>query len=276
MDDLGAIFTFEKKIVKIRPTNVCWPLLFIFMKQYPKLKFLISQSQELKTFSNFLKESQMQNNDRERDWAFFRPHPSLKILKRTILSSRQRKVIIQNYISSFYGKNVNEIRKDTVFIKYGWGKLEKSFYQSVDKIFRHYPWPKGKYIVYPTIWGMYSRNIREKTFQFPYKHYQKNYPFVVIAHEMLHFIFYNYFFKHYPRYRKGKYDLFVWHISEIFNVIIQNSPPWLKIFNTHVQTYPEHRKIIEQLQQRYYFNNKDIEAERLIQDIIEKVKKRKL
>lgn len=245
------------------------------MKQLPKLKFLISQNQELKTFLNFLKESKMQNNDREMDWAFFKPHPSLKILKLTSVSFKQQRAIVQNYISSFYKKNEKEIRKNTIFIECGWKKLEKSFYRSVDNIFRNYPWPKGRYIAYPTIWGMYSRNIKEKTFQFPYRHYDKNYPFVVIAHEMLHFIFYDYFFKHYPRYRKEKYGLFGWHISEIFNVIIQNSPQWLKIFKTRIQVYPEHEKIVKQLEKKYYVN-KNIELKKLIQDIIKKVKTQNL
>lgn len=246
------------------------------MRQYPKLKFLISQKQELKVFFDFLKESRVRDNRREMKWAFFRPHPSLKILQKQSLSLTQQKVFIQEYISSFYSKNINKIYKNTLHIKYEWRNLEKAFYEAVDKIFNCHPWPTGKYIAYPTIWGMYSRNIKEKTFQFPYSHPQHNYPLVVIAHEMLHFIFYDYFLKYYPHFKQSKYELFTWHISEVFNVVIQNSPQWLKLFKTPVQFYPEHRKIIKQLQRKYYFNNKDIKAKKLTQDIIERITKNEI
>jgi hypothetical protein len=242
------------------------------MVNYPKVKFVISKKKELETFLAFLNESKYWDNKREMNWAFYKPHPKLKILKQKNLSSLEKKSIVVRYINFYYKGNLEKIKKGVLKTKKDWQSKEKHFFNLVDEIFKNHSWPKGKYIAYPTIWGMYPRYLKDKTFQFPYHHKKENFIPVVIAHEMLHFIFYNYFFKNYPHYKKREYDFFVWHISEIFNVIIQNSPPWLKIFNTHVQTYPEHRKIIKQLQQKHYFDNKDIESERLIQDLIEKVK----
>ncbi len=69
---------------------------------------------------------------------------------------------------------------------------------------------------------------------------------------MLHFIFYEYFFNKYKKYKSHKYDFFVWHVSEIFNVIIMNKPEWQKILNNKDDGYPEHRKIIQKLSKKNY------------------------
>jgi hypothetical protein len=88
---------------------------------------------------------------------------------------------------------------------------------------------------------------------------------------MLHFIFYDYFIKKYPQYNKKKYSFYIWHISEIFNGIIQNSFPWLKIFKITGQSYPEHQKIIKHLKKKYYTLP---EAEKIILDILNLLKEK--
>jgi hypothetical protein len=97
---------------------------------------------------------------------------------------------------------------------------------------------------------MYPRFLDDKTFQIPAISKKKKVASFIIAHEMLHFIFYEYFLNKYKKYKSHKYDFFVWHVSEIFNVIIMNRPEWQKILKNKDNGYPEHGKIIEKLSKK--------------------------
>lgn len=118
---------------------------------------------------------------------------------------------------------------------------------------------------------MYPRFLDDKTFCVPYFHKREKYINVIIAHEMLHFIFYDYFYKRYPEYNESKYNFFVWHVSEIFNSLIQNSKEWLDVFCEEIITHPEHNKIIKKIR-----DLKINEINVLIDKIIEEVNNLKL
>jgi len=217
------------------------------IKQYPKIKFKIEQEKEIEIYFNFLRDAKYHNLDREMRWAFYGPYPELKVLKKN-LTKRQKEIILQNYIKKYYKEYIPLIKKGAFIAKKQWKKYERAFFILTDNIFSNYPWPKGKYIAYPTIWGMYPRNIKNKVFWFPIKHKKKNYISVVIAHEMLHFVFYDYLYKHYPKYKNHKYDFKIWNISEAFNIVIQNSPEWVKIFKEKCKFYPGHKRLIKKMQ----------------------------
>lgn len=228
------------------------------MKEYPKIKFNIDSKKEIEIYFSFLNDAKYRNLNREMRWAFYNPHPELKVLKNKNLSNKRRKIVLQNYVNNYYKKHKMEIKRGITSIKKQWGKCEKKFFQLVDNVFKDYSWPKGRYTAYPTIWGVYPRNIKNKVFWFPPKHKKKNFPIVVIAHEMLHFIFYNYLYKYYPKYKKHKYDFKIWDISEVFNVIIQNSPEWIKFFKEKCKPYPEHKKLYQKMK-KIWQEKKDID-----------------
>jgi len=229
-------------------------------KKYPKLKFVISKKKELDAYLAFLEDGKYRDNSREMDWAFYQPHPKLQVLKDRNLSLNQRKAIVKKYIYDFYKKYLKGIIRRAGKAKKSWRKVEKNFYKLTDKIFGEYKWPKGKYIAYPTIWGMYPRFLEDKTFQFPPGHKKQNYIRVIIAHEMLHFIFYDYVYKKSPKLKSHKYDFDLWNISEAFNAVIQNSPKWVKAFNQKTMIYPEHRDLIRKLRKIWKETNGDIDS----------------
>jgi len=216
-------------------------------KKYPKLKFIISKKKEVDTYLAFLEDSKYRDNSREMNWAFYQPHPKLRVLKNRNLSLSQRKAVVEKYVDNFYKKYLRRIKAETARTKKNWQKVEKKFYEMTDEIFGNYKWPNAKYIAYPTIWGMYPRFLDDKTFQFPPKHKKRNYVLVIIAHEMLHFIFYDYVYKKFPKLKNHKYDFDLWNVSEAFNVVIQNSPKWVKVFNQKTMSYPEHKNLISKL-----------------------------
>lgn len=239
----------------------------------PKLKFKIDCKKDIKTFFDF-NNSADYDNGRTLEWAFFKKYPSLKkYKKRNILKISREKVV--EFVESVYSKEEDIIAENMSLYQKNWQKKEKKFYNLTGRLFNNNFWPEGKYIVYPTIWGMFPRFLEDKTFQVPYKYKKRKYVDVIIAHEMLHFIFYDYFYKKYPEYKKDKYNFFVWHISEIFNVLIQNSAEWLKVFKIKTMDYPEHKEIIKKLEDQYY-RESDFSVDNIVKDIIKLVKNSKL
>jgi len=228
-------------------------------KKYPKLKFSISKKKELDTYLAFLEDGKYRDNSREMNWAFYQPHPKLKSLKDKNLSLCQRKARIKQYINDFYLKHIKKIKKAVDNTRENWRRIEKKFYKLADEIFGNHGWPRGKYVAYSTVWGMYPRFLRDKTFQFPVGHKKQSYVQVIIVHEMLHFIFYDYIYKKFPRLKDHKYDFDLWNISEAFNVVIQNSSKWVKIFNQKTMAYPEHRDLIRKFKKIWRETNGDID-----------------
>lgn len=231
------------------------------MTKCPKIKFKISYKKDINTLLAFEKEARY-NNGRILSWAI-RRYPKL---------NPKDKKGIEKFVRNFYkekkgimGENLNRYREN-------WAKKEKDFYYLTEKLFPSKFWPEGRYVAYLTIWGVFPRFLKDKTFQIPYKYKDRKDVNIIIAHEMLHFIFYNYFFKKFPKYKNK--ELFVWHISEVFNNIIQNSPKWVKTFELGSMGYPEHKYIVKKLVKEYY-RKKDQKVDDLIKDIIKTVKKNK-
>lgn len=231
----------------------------------PKLKFKIDYRQDVQTFFAFNNNADY-DNGRTLEWAFFRKFPFLKKYQEGNTLKIDKKEIT-DFIQTFYKKEKETMLKNISLYKSNWSKKEGMFYNMTDEIFGCDLWPKGEYIVYPTIWGMFPRFLENMTFQTPYRYRNKKYVNVIIAHEMLHFIFYNYFYKKYSKYKKNDYNFFVWHISEIFNVVVQNSPKWLNVFKVKTMDYPEHQKIIKKIEGKYG-HKKEWKVDDLIKDII--------
>ncbi len=228
---------------------------------YPKIKFKIDFKKDILIFFNFLRDSKY-DEGRNFQWAVLKHYPYFKKFNKNI-----NKKIVEDFVFKYYSKNKKFIERNLTIYEKNWKKIEKEFFVLIKNIFPKLKWPKGKYIAYSTMWSMYPRFLDDKTFQIPAISKKKKIVNFIIAHEMLHFIFYEYFLNKYKKYKNHKYDFFVWHVSEIFNVIIINRPDWQKILKNKDNGYPEHKKIIKKLSKNYY-NLQD-----LIDNIIEEVNK---
>lgn len=235
---------------------------------HPKIKFKIDARKDINVLDAFIKEVGF-DNGRNLEWLVFKKYPELKRDGTRRKLHLDRNEVIE-FVRRFYKTHVMGIRKGTCTSKLSWERKEKGFYASVDKLFRDRHWPKGKYIAYTTIWGMFPRFLENKTFCIPYMHKRKGFVNVVIAHEMLHFMFYDYFLKKYPEYTSEKSNEFSWYVSEIFNIVVQNSPAWVKIFGVKCMDYPEHKKIIRMLNKKYY-RKSSWDVDELICDIVQAV-----
>ncbi len=241
------------------------------MKLSPIVKFKISEKRDFDTVCAFAKDSKY-DDGRSLQWATYDKYPELKeLLEDGIIKNKKA---LRQFIHKEYMAKREGMLLALAVNKKHWEKIAQQYYSLVDGLFNHRPWPKGKYIAYGTIWGMYPRFLEDKIFLIPFKHRAPKYIPVVVAHELLHFMFYYYFYSHYPKYRKPTNNYFVWHVSEIFNSIVQNSPTWLQLFHQKSISYPEHAKVVSRLRRKYYRRSVWDIAE-LTDEIIEEVKKNK-
>lgn len=228
-----------------------------------KLKFKIDKTKDVSSFFAFLEEAQY-DAGRNFEWAVLKHHPYFIRFKMEGGFSVTKKVV-QRYVDDYYLKNESRIKKNFIAFKASWAAKEKLFFELVRELFPKTNWPKGKYIAYSTMWSMYPRFVEDKTFQIPAITRNKKSIPLIIAHELLHFIFFSYFFSKYKKYKSHKYDFFVWHVSEIFNSIILRRVEWKELLEADNLDYPEHKKIIARLIN--YRQPVDVLVDRIIKEV---------
>ncbi|PIR70099.1 MAG: hypothetical protein COU46_03455 [Candidatus Niyogibacteria bacterium CG10_big_fil_rev_8_21_14_0_10_42_19] len=150
--------------------------------------------------------------------------------------------ILSEYIKNVFKANNKKIIENVKKAEKDWRVVEKRYFNLVDKIFKKHPWPNGKYIGFASIFMMYPRDVREKTFLFPGIIYKNTPPVeVVIGHELLHFIFFDYIKKKYnlniDSKIKGKEDDYLWKVSEVFNSVIEDWDTYYRIFKFKTPPY---------------------------------------
>ncbi|MFA6390977.1 MAG: hypothetical protein WCX78_04560, partial [Patescibacteria group bacterium] len=210
----------------------------------PKVRFQIDEKKDIKTFFCFSDDTEY-DGGRSLNWAILKKYPELKEQFKDNVFVGEKKYI-EEFVLNLYQNEEKVMNENLELYEKKWRKIEKEFYRLTDALFPLRKWPVGKYISYPTIWGMYPRFLDDKTFQVPFNAKEEKSVNIIIAHEMLHFVFYDYFLEKYPEY--DEHSMVAWHTSEIFNVIIQNLPEWIKVFEIPSGAYPEHEKIITEIQ----------------------------
>jgi hypothetical protein len=209
------------------------------MKNYPKIKLKIDIERDINNCINFVK---CENSGKRRQFLlWFLPEDFQYILSKNF-SEKERNKIIKEYTKHIYKIRKDEIEKSLKNTIKDWQKVEKRYFQLVDKIFKGHPWPKGNYRGIISIYEMYPRYIQHKIFFFPYKHNIPKFANKVIAHEMLHFIFFDYLEQKYKLKEKskipGKSDEYIWQVSEVFNNVIEVWEPYNKIIGEKPRPYP--------------------------------------
>ncbi len=246
------------------------PSIFLSIMPYPHVTFRKSAKKDFETLHAFVKDA-MYDNGRNLNWAVFNRYPQLKtqFVKNKHYKIKDEKTLRNFIYKTYYAKQMS-MNRALEQHKERWEKIAPHYFSLVDALFDGHKWPQGKYIAFGTIWGMYPRFLEDKTFQIPFWHRTLKYIPVVIAHELLHFMFYDYFYKRYPKYRYPKHIFFSWYISEIFNTTIQNSPAWLNCFKLKSLGYPEHEKIVRRVSRTFYCRNAwniDVLADEIIKEV---------
>jgi len=222
------------------------------MLNYPKIKLKIDIKGDINNCINFIRSER--KGIRNRFLFYFLPDEFQYILSKGF-STEERNKIIKEYTNHIYKIKRKEIKKGLEKAEKDWQRAEKEYFKLVDKIFKNYPWPKGNYRGIISIWHMFPRYIDHKIFFFPYNHRAPKFSNNVIAHEMLHFIFFDYLKKEYKLKEgskiKNKPDDYIWKVSEVFNNVIEDWKPYNKLFKNKPNPYTGTEKMFSRMKKQW-------------------------
>lgn len=210
----------------------------------PNLKFELSREEDKKILFNFSYRNNIGRGGHNLFQLLIKNFPRLKKISKLKKEKRWRKV--NKFVNEYYDEHEKEIKEKGKKLEKAWRKEEKWFLKETEKMFNH-EWPKANYIAYLTIFSVFPRNIKTKTFSVGYKNIK--FSLSVICHELLHFLFYDYFYKNF---KKKLNEENLWHFSEIVNVILFNKKPFNKFYNKiSGKPYPSHIELYKKLDKIY-------------------------
>jgi len=185
------------------------------------------------------------------------PNPNLK--KAIEERKNDRKKVINRYVEDVYRERKRVLNKRIKELSQRWSKLEKDYFKLVEGIFKLKTPSHYRYIGYLSIINCCPRFLESKSFQVFY-HRPKD-SMHVTMHEILHFFFYDYAIKKYPKIFK-KLDTnqgIFWNLAEVFNSVILAQPEFKRIHKQKRDwSYPALRKYIPELKQ-YWEESKNID-----------------
>jgi len=228
------------------------------------IQFKVSEKEDLKVAMGFIKEASF-SNGQNLEWAFKKLHKPVFAYIHKYQDIKEIKSFISTYLDKYYSKRTHDLKINVIKVKKNWLTVEQQYLFLLKGLFPKYKLPNRIVKACITIWGLYPRDVDHLTFWMPDTYKPASYINVTIAHELLHFTFYDQFYKQYPKYKNGKYNYFVWQISEIFNSVVQRSQEWLSVFKMPNMGYPDQEKLVNKLSGKY---NHNIDANKLIKAIL--------
>lgn len=160
--------------------------------------------------------------------------------------AKNKKSFLNKYISEFYKFHIIEIDKAKEEIVQNLNEKKEEFFLTVDNIFKKYPWPRDNFTGYLSIFDFCPRFLDSGEFQV-FMYDNKNLQLFTIFHEMLHFIFYDFVQKKFPKdfekvdTEKGR----LWDLAEVFNAVIQNTDDFIRLHGKIENIgYPDHKSLI--------------------------------
>ncbi len=203
-----------------------------FENNKPHVNFEINKDMDywvLKEFLTFNPEDNFSNN-------ILLSYPKLKEAEK--LNKDSKNLFFKNYVDQLYIDNEIKLVDIKEKTQKSWDLIEGIFLEKVQNLFNGHPWPDGAYVGFLSLFNCNPRFLDNKTFQVYYKHPEGL--VYVSAHEMLHFMFYDYLEKN-PDLTKNVSESVVWDLSEIFNVVVLERPEFVEITgNYYPKPYEEH------------------------------------
>lgn len=143
---------------------------------------------------------------------------------------KNKKEFLLEYISSLYIQHNKEFEHRKAEINVLYKQKELRFFHETNKIFNNHPWPRGEYVAYLSVFDFCPRFLDDKTF-FVFMYDSDDGLKYTVFHEMLHFIFYDYCLKKYPKIfgmhstEEGSF----WELAELFNLVLQQTSAFVKL-----------------------------------------------
>lgn len=171
---------------------------------------------------------------------------------------------IIRFVNSVYEKELINIELITKKTRDEWKNREDFFFKESTKIFKNKAIIKNEIVATPSIWPIYGRFFDRNLITFPYKNGVDEAIFV-IAHEYLHFLFYDYINSQYKLLQNQDLNQRVWDFSEVINVIIQNQSQWIDVFSIKTSPYSKHQELYNKMLEEW---NKNSDIDYLINKFI--------
>lgn len=199
----------------------------------PKVKFETNLELDIQMTHSFLAWGKSDGGMDFSD-SIFGPNPALREL------DMDDEIAVQRFFEKTYQERASDFQKVIDWNQKHWGKVEEDFVKKVTSLFKGHEFPEGNYIAYLSINNCNPRFVEDKTFQMYYKANVYN---RTIAHELTHFIFYDYtanmlkdtFGGLDPN--QGAY----WSLAELFNNVILSLPEYVELLDNYEDSpYPNH------------------------------------
>lgn len=211
-----------------------------------KLRFYLNKKLDERMIEEFL---DVQGGGIDFSKGIVKIHPKLRLIKS--LNTPQKEKAIRVYCDAYYRTNKSAMYNKIERVQNVWRKNEQKYITITEDFFGGFRFPRGKYIAYASIINCNPRFLESKTFQFFYKKSLAD-AIHTIAHELLHFIFFDFVEQRLKKEIKILSQDQLWDFSEIFNVVVLKSPRYRHIVNQNfIHLYPNHRQYIRQLEKAY-------------------------
>jgi hypothetical protein len=205
---------------------------------YPHVTFKLDQDMDAYSGLDLLENKQNEMN--------FDEHPFLINTLRQ--QGKIRKKIIDDYVRGYYKVHKNDLENSRQTFQFEWEKVEPEFFEITNIIFNNHEWPTGEYICFPSIFKNSPRFLETKSFQAYINNMAGK--LNAVAHEMLHFIFYDYLEKRHPDYVKQIGDDKLWALSEVFDEIAFEQPEYTTFKPKQPSLYPELQSVTTTLREK--------------------------
>ena len=209
--------------------------------KYPVIKFIFDQKLDRDLAWEFYQQPKFGGCDFWRERALAH-HPKLSRMD----SAKNPKEFLNRYISGFYATHASEIQNLGKNAAQRFHQKQGSFFLVVDRIFKKHSWPKKKFTGCFSIFDFCPRFLGWGGFQI-FLYDNRSVQLFTIFHEMLHFIFYDFAQKIFPKKFKnlnteeGKF----WDLAEIFNAVIQDTDKFIELHGRIKDIgYPDHKNLI--------------------------------
>lgn len=164
------------------------------------------------------------------------------------LDGDSRRDEVDKFTVKYYKRHKLILEKRVTQFEKGWKKVEKHFFEATTSVFGSFPWPKGKYICFISIFDSNPRFLENKTFQLYYRYPQWGNH--IIAHEMLHFIFFDYLDNQEKEFKEKLDEGTTWLLSELFNDKILELPQFDGFRSKDGGAYPEVMEFAKKFENR--------------------------
>lgn len=215
----------------------------ILTKSYPHVTFKLDQDIDSSIGNMFLG---VRQGGIDFSAEIIKLHPFL--IKALKVQGKARKKIVDDYVQDYYRDHKVELETSQVTFQDEWNKVEPKFLNITNTVFNEHQWPPGEYNGFPSIFNCNPRWLETKNFQV----YRNNIvgTFFSVAHEMLHFIFYDYLGKRHPNYVKQIGEDRLWKLSEVFDELSFEQPEYETFKPKQPSFYPELQPITTMLREK--------------------------